>query len=252
MPESETPDDASPATLPGVFPETRWTMVLRAAAEGGGTTTARHAMEDLCRAYWRPVYAVSRRSGLSHEDAEDLTQTFFADLIATNSMNRVSPEAGRLRWFLQASLRHHLNHQRERACAAKRGGGKEPLHLDMTGAEQYYHLIPADHLTPETLYDRHWMLALIDCAMTTLASEQARRGRGEFFATVRPAITAEGAAISYAEIARLHQLSEAAVKMAVMRLRERLRQIMRTEIAETVASPQDVDDEIRHLFAAFG
>ncbi|HWB06950.1 MAG TPA: sigma-70 family RNA polymerase sigma factor [Verrucomicrobiales bacterium] len=250
MPESETPDNAAPATLPGVFPETRWTLVLRAAAEGG-SPSSRRALEDLCRAYWRPVYAVSRRSGLSHEDAEDLTQTFFADLIATNSMNRVTPEAGRLRWFLQASLRHHLNHLREKACAAKRGGGKEPLRLDMSGAEQYYHLIPADQLTPETLYDRHWMLALMDRALATLATEQAQRGRGEFFATVRPAITAEGANISYAEIGRLHQLSEAAVKMAVMRLRERLREIMRTEISETVASPQDVDDEIRHLFAAF-
>ncbi|HEX2750540.1 MAG TPA: sigma-70 family RNA polymerase sigma factor [Verrucomicrobiales bacterium] len=250
MQEPETPEDASRATLPGVFPETRWTLVLRAAAEGSGTLS-RRAMEDLCRAYWRPVYAVSRRSGLSHEDAEDMTQTFFADLIATNSMNRVTPEAGRLRWFLQASLRHHLNHHREKICAAKRGGGREPLRLDMTGAEQFYHLIPADHLTPETLYDRHWMLALMDRALTTLAAEQARRGRGEFFAAIRPALTAEGAALSYAEIGRLHHLSEAAVKMAVMRLRERLREIMRAEISETVASPTDVDDEIRHLFAAF-
>ena len=249
MDEEKFPDKRRD-TLPGVFPETRWTLVMRAAAQGGSATGSR-ALEDLCRAYWRPVYAVARRSGLSHEDAEDITQSFFADLIATNSMNRVTPEAGRLRWFLQGSLRHHLNHLRERASAAKRGGGRPPLHLDMTGAEQYYGLIPADHLTPEVLYDRHWMLALMDRAMNTLASEQAQRGRREFFNSVRSVITAEGAVHSYAEIARLHHLTEAAVKMAVVRLRERLREILRTEIAETVATPQDVDDEIRHLFAAF-
>lgn len=249
--ESASPDNSSPETLRGVFPDTRWTLVLRAAEQGGSATGAQ-ALEDLCRAYWRPVYAVARRSGLSHEDAEDVTQSFFADLIATNSMNRVTPEAGRLRWFLQGSLRHQLNHLRERASAAKRGGGRPPLRIDMSGAEDYYHLIPADHLTPEVLYDRHWMLALMDRAMGTLAAEQAQRGRGGFFHTVRPAVTAEGAGLSYIEIGRLHGLSEAAVKMAVVRLRERLREIMRAEIAETVATPQDVDDEIRHLFAAFG
>ena len=248
-------DDAStlnppPETLPGVFPDTRWTLVMRAAEQGGSATAAR-ALEDLCRAYWRPVYAVARRGGLSHEDAEDVTQSFFADLIATNSMNRVTPEAGRLRWFVLASLRHQLNHLRERARAAKRGGGRPPLRLDMSGADQYYHLIPADHLTPEVVYDRHWMLALMDRALDSIAAEQAQRGRREFFDAVRPALTAEGAGLPYAEIAQRHGLTEAAVKMAVMRLRARLREAVRAEIAETVATPQDVDDEIRHLFAAF-
>ena len=238
-------------TLPGVFPDTRWTMVLRAAGEGG-SHDSRRAMEDLCCAYWRPVYVASRRHGLSHEDAEDLTQTFFADLVATNSIHRVSPDAGRLRWFLQASLRHHLSHWRDRAMAAKRGGGREPLRLDMSGAENYYHLIPADKLTPEVLYDRHWMLALMDRAMATLSDEQSSRGRSAFFASVRPALTAEGTGSCYAAIAAEHGLTEAAVKMAVVRLRTRLREIIRAEIGETVATPEEVDDEIRHLFAAFG
>ena len=249
MPDPPLPDN-SRDTVPGVFPDTRWTMVLR-AAERGGTPTSARALEELCRAYWRPVYAVARRSGLSHEDAEDVTQSFFADLIATNSMNRVSPEAGRLRWFLQAALRHQMNHLREKARAAKRGGGRQTLPLDMSGAEQFYDLIPADHLTPDVLYDRHWMLALMDRAMHVLAGEQSQRGRGAFFNSVRGAITAEGAGLPYAEIARLHNMSEAAVKMAIMRLRERLREFLRAEIAETVAAPRDVDDEIRHLFAAF-
>lgn len=250
MEHETSASNPSPETLPGVFPDTRWTLVLRAAEQGGSPTAAR-ALEDLCRAYWRPVYAVARRGGLSHEDAEDVTQSFFADLIATNSMNRVTRDAGRLRWFLLGSLRHQLNHLRERAAAAKRGGGRPALRLDMSGADQYYHLIPADHLTPEVLYDRHWMLALMDRALGSLAAEQAQRGRGEFFHAVRPALTAEGTTVSYAEIGQLHGLTEAAVKMAVMRLRARLRETLRTEIAETVATAQDVDDEIRHLFAAF-
>ena len=249
MPDDPMPDQ-SRYTLPGVFPDTRWTMVLRAAGQGGSPTGAR-ALEDLCRAYWRPVYAVARRSGLSHEDAEDVTQSFFAELIASNSMNRVSPGDGRLRWFLQAALRHQMNHLREKAMAAKRGGGRQPLRLDMSGAERFYDLIPADQLSPDVLYDRHWMLALMDRAMYQLAGEQTQRGRGEFFNSVRGAITTEGTGVPYAEIARLHSLTEAAVKMAVSRLRDRLREILRAEIAETVATPQDVDDEIRHLFAAF-
>jgi RNA polymerase sigma factor (sigma-70 family) len=249
--ENDRSPNAQPDTLPGVFPETRWTLVLRASEQGGSPTAAR-ALEDLCRAYWRPVYAVARRSGLSHEDAEDVTQSFFADLVATNSMNRVTRDAGRLRWFLLGSLRHQLSHLRERARTRKRGGGNPPLRLDMSGADQYYHLIPADRLTPEVLYDRHWMLALMDRALECLGAEQAQRGRGELFHALRPAVTAEGADLSYAEIARTHGLTEAAIKMAVMRLRARLRETLRTEIAETVAAPQDVDDEIRHLFAAFG
>jgi RNA polymerase sigma factor (sigma-70 family) len=237
-----------PRSLPGVFPDTRWSLVLR-AADQGGDTHSRRALEDLCRAYWRPVYAVSRRHGLSHEDAEDLTQSFFASLISSDSMLRANPERGRLRSFLQAALRNHLSHWRERAMAAKRGGGREPLHLDMSGAGDYYNLIPADHLTPEVLYDRHWMLALMDRAMERLADEQSLRGRGALFTSLKPALTAEGS--NYAGIAARHGTTEAAVKMSVMRLRERLRELIRAEIAETVASPEEVEDEIRHLFATF-
>jgi RNA polymerase sigma factor (sigma-70 family) len=236
-------------TLPGVFPETRWTLVLRAAGQGDAASA--RALEDLCRAYWRPVYAVARRSGLSHEDAEDVTQAFFAEIVARNTMNRVSPEAGRLRWFLLAMLRNQLSHLRTRANALKRGGGRPALRLDMSGAADYYDLIPADTVSPDVLYDRHWMLALMDRALVTLAGEQSLRGRSAFFNDVRPALTDESTLGSYGEIGHRHGISEAAVKMAVLRLRERLRELLRSEIAETVAAPSDVDDEIRHLFAAF-
>jgi RNA polymerase sigma-70 factor (ECF subfamily) len=180
-----------------------------------------------------------------------VTQAFFAELIAKNTMNRVSPEAGRLRWFLLAMLRNQLSHLRTKACALKRGGGRPAICLDMSGAADYYGLIPADTVSPDVLYDRHWMLALMDRALYTLAGEQSQRGRSAFFSDVRPALTAENTPASYEEIGRRHGISEAAVKMAVMRLRERLRELLRAEIAETVATPNDVDDEIRHLFAAF-
>ncbi len=234
----------------GVFPDTRWTLVLRASAPGCADES-RRALEELCRAYWRPVYAVTRREGLSHEDAEDMTQTFFADLVATSSLERVSPERGRLRWFIQASLRHHLSHWRGRATAAKRGGGRAPLRLDLFGAGDFYQLIPADQLTPEVLYDRHWTLALMDRAMSRLAAEQASRGHGDLFTSLRSAVTAEGSERPYAEFAARHGLSEAAVKMTVSRLRGRLRDIIRAEVRETVSSPEEVDDEIRILFSAF-
>lgn len=243
------PDEPEP-NLPGVFPDTRWTLVLR-AAEAGRSCEGRRALEDLCRTYWRPIYVVSRRHGLSHEDAEDLTQTFFADLITTNSVDRVSSDAGRLRWFLLRSLSHHLSHWRQRATAAKRGGGRHPLHLDMLGAAEFYHLIPADHLTPEVLYDRHWMLALVDRALHRLAGEQALKGHSALFASVEPALTGDGADGSYAEIASRHGITAAAVKMTVLRLRERFRELIRCEVAETVETLEAVEDEIRHLFAAF-
>ena len=234
---------------PEVFPETRWTLVLRAAGQGA---TGAGALADLCRDYWRPIYAVARGSGLSREDAEDVTQNFFADLISTNSLDRVSPEAGRLRWFLLTTLRRQMNHLRARACAAKRGGGVAPLPLlDMAGAEDYYGLIPADHVSPDVLYDRHWTLALMDRAMSILADEQAGRGRRDFFSLVRPTLTGEGADLRYADIAVRHSMTEAAVKTSVVRLRQRLREILRAEIAGTVTAPADVDDEIRHLFASF-
>jgi RNA polymerase sigma-70 factor (ECF subfamily) len=237
-----------PNSLPSVFPETRWSLVLR-AADKGSDVLSRRALDDLCRAYWRPVYAAYRSHGLFHEDAEDLTQTFFASLISSDSILRTSPERGRLRSFLQAALKHHLSHWRDHATAAKRGAGRQPLHLDMTGAGDYYALIPIDNLTPEVLYDRHWMLALMDRAMQKLSEEQTLRGRAALFNALKPALTAEGA--GYAEIATRHGTSEAAIKMTVLRLRERLRSLIREGIAETVSSPEDVDDEIRHLFAMF-
>jgi RNA polymerase sigma factor (sigma-70 family) len=237
-------------TLPGLFPETRWTLVLRAADQGNDTAAAR-ALEDLCRAYWRPVYAVARGSGLSHEDAEDATQAFFADIVARNSIHRLSPAAGRLRSWLQAALRHQLSHLRARTNAQKRGGGIPPLRIDMSGAENFYDLIPADTLSPDVLYDRHWMLALMDRALARLSDEQSQRGRSALFADLRPTLTSGGTSLSYEAIAARHGLTEAAVKMTVSRLREKLRDQLRAEIAETVATPAEVDDEIRHLFAAF-
>lgn len=251
MPESADIDAStrgSRAAAPGVFPDTRWTLVLRAAHESRHETD-QPALSDFCRAYWRPVYAVARADGLRHEDAQDVTQIFFSSLTTARSLSGVSPENGRLRSFLLASFRRHLSHWRSRATALKRGGA-DPRRLDMTGADDFYRLIPPDRLSPEVLYDRHWMLAVIDLAVSRLVATEKERGKAPLLNDLMPALTGGGGP-PYAEIAARHRLTEAAVKMTVSRYRSRLRDLVRTEIARTVVSDDEIDDEIRHLFASY-
>lgn len=251
----ERPDDPAPSPAgktgasAGVFPETRWTLVLQAARDSS-KAVERVALSDFCRAYWRPVYAVGRAQGLGHEDAQDVTQIFFSSLTTSGSLSRVRPENGRLRSFLLASFRHHLGHWRTRAAALKRGGA-DARRLDMTGADDFHRLIPPDRLSPDVLYDRHWMLAVIDLAVSRLAAMENERGKGRLLADLMPALTGSGTDLPYAGIAARHCLTEAAVKMTVTRYRSRLRDLVRTEIARTVATDDEIDDEIRHLFACY-
>jgi RNA polymerase sigma-70 factor (ECF subfamily) len=223
------------------FAATRWTVVLAAGQQT--SQESRRALEELCRIYWYPLYAYVRRSGYDALTAEDLTQEFFARLLAKKSLADVEREKGKFRSFLLASLKHFLANEWDRARAQKRGGGQTFISLD---AETRYRQEPMDELSADKLLDRQWALALLEQVLARLEAEEFAG-----FEHLKVYLTAGKEAIPYAEAAARLGTTEGAVKVAVHRLRKRYRALLREEIAHTVASPAEVDEEIRHLFAAF-
>jgi RNA polymerase sigma-70 factor (ECF subfamily) len=235
-----------PAARP--FATTRWSLV--AAAGQGQSPEAQQALASLCQIYWYPLYAYARRRLPSAHDAQDLTQSFFAELLEKGYLQAADPRRGKFRSFLLTAFKHFLSRQRERANAQKRGGGRLPLSLDFQAGERRYHLEPVDHATPETVYERRWALALLEQALARLRQETADAGKERLFESLKGALAGEGPHESYARIAEGLGLSEQAVKVAVHRLRRRYQELLRDEIAQTVASPEEIDDELRDLFAA--
>jgi RNA polymerase sigma factor (sigma-70 family) len=233
----------------GRFAATRWTVVLTAGH--GPSPQAGRALEELCRTYWYPLYAYVRRRGHSPHEAEDLTQEFFARLLAKNYLADVHREKGKFRSFLLASLKHFLANEWDRARAAKRGGGQPHLSLDIQTAETRYRSEPADDLTAEKLLDRQWALAFLDRVLSRLQDEFVADGKGKQFAELKVWLTEGKGATSYAEVASRLGTTEGAAKVAVHRLRRRYRELLREEISDTVATPAEIEEEIRHLFAAF-
>jgi RNA polymerase sigma factor (sigma-70 family) len=231
-----------------VFVTTRWSVVLTAARPD--TVRAREALATLCQTYWSPLYGYVRRQGHSREDAEDLVQDFFAQFLARNSLEGLSGDKGRFRAFLLASLKHHLSNARDRARRQKRGGDISHLSLDWRDAEGRLHLDPADPRSPDRLFDREWALALLDQVLTRLGEESATGGKAEEFAQLRPFLTLDRGEIQYAQAATDLGIEEGAARVAVHRLRKRYRQLVREEIAATLASPDLVDAEMQALFAA--
>ena len=229
------------------FATTHWTLVLAAR---GDTSSARIAVARLCGMYWYPLYAFGRRMGLGPEDAEDATQGCLADLVHRNAFATVAREKGRFRSFLLAALKNHLSHQRERASAQKRGGGQRVVELDAIEAEARYALEPADELSPDRLFDRRWALAVLHQAQERLRSEYKSTGKAALFDALRPTLGGSNSGAAYSEIAAGLGLSEGAVKVAVHRLRDRYRTVLRSVVADTVAAPADVDAELRHLIQA--
>lgn len=228
------------------FAATRWTLVL---AAGGGRSSSRAAaaLAELCRAYWYPLYAYVRRRGFDAHDAEDLTQAFFLRLLEKECLADVDRRKGRFRAFLLASLKHFLSNRRDQARAKKRGGGRRVLSLDAMKAESRYRLEPADLLTPERLFERRWALAVLEQVLARLQAEQRAEGKTDLFDRLKPFLAAGRSAGGYAETARDLGMTAGAVKTAVHRLRRRYRRLLRDEIAQTVASPEQIDEEIRYL-----
>ncbi len=233
------------------FATTRWSLVAAAAGRSASPQSSR-ALATLCEGYWFPLYAFVRREGYSAHDAQDLTQEFFARLLDKNYLADADRRRGRFRSFLLASLKHFLSKQRDRARAQKRGGGRAPLSLDFASAESRYHLEPAGELTAERLYDRRWALTVLEQVLGQLRNESAAAGKLPLFDRLKQYLTARADSRPYAQVADELAMTEGAVKVAVHRLRRRYRELLKQEIAQTVTGPEELDDELRHLFAAVG
>jgi RNA polymerase sigma-70 factor (ECF subfamily) len=231
------------------FAPTRWTLVLAARApdQRVGTGPAADALAELCRIYWYPLYAYVRRCGHPTQEAEDLTQEFFARLLAKNYLADVDRRKGKFRSFLLASLKHFLANEWDRAHAQKRGGRRVIVPLD--AAETRYNLEPAHDLTPEKLFERQWVIAVLEEVMARLKQEFDIAGKAHLFQALKPFLAGDEASRTYAQLAAGLGMTEGAVKVAVHRMRRRYRELLRQEIAGTVASPEEVADEIRHLLS---
>lgn len=239
---------AAARNAPGMFPATRWSVVL-AATRGPSPESAR-AMEALCRAYWYPLYAYVRRSGQSPHDAQDLTQEFFARLLEHHWLATADRERGRLRTFLIVALKHFLHKEWRRASAQKRGGGHTPVELDTACAESQLAADATAQLDPDAAYDRQWALTLLDITIKRLEAEFASANRTGDFAALKGGLLAAHGKLDYAEVAAQLGLQPGAARVAVHRLRKRFREIYREEIAQTLAEGADLNAELRHLAAA--
>lgn len=232
------------------FATTHWTVVLNAAHSD--TRRGRDALSALCEVYWYPLYAYVRRQGHSPHDAEDLTQEFFAQLLQTESLATVSPDKGKFRTFLLVALKRFLANEWHRANSQKRGGGTFRVPLQGHTAETRYIAEPTEQLTAEKLYERRWALTLLEQVLTRLSDEFDACGKRAQFEKLKPYLMAEKGAIPHAEAATESAMTVGALKVAVHRLRRRFRELFREEVAHTVDRPEEIDEEIRHLLAAFG
>jgi len=214
------------------------------------TTRAREALARLCQTYWYPLYAYVRHRGHSPEDAQDLTQEFFARLLEKNTLGRVTRGRGKFRSFLLGTMNHFLVDEWKRASAQKRGGGQPVLSLDAHDAETRFGREPVDKVTPERLFEQNWALALLDTVYHRLRREYETSGRGHLFDTLKFSLTGDRSTMPYAELAKRLGLTENTVKVTVHRLRQRYRELLREEVAQTVASPGEVEEELRGLFRA--
>jgi RNA polymerase sigma factor (sigma-70 family) len=231
--------------MPTRFATTSWTRVL--SARETSPAEAREALEGLCRVYWYPVYAFVRRQGSDAEDARDLTQAYFAELLEKGYLNDYDPQRGRFRVFLIASVKHFLSKEREKALAWKRGGRADVVSLDAQEVDGRYRYEPVDARTPEQIFERRWALTVLERALSRLRREQEDLDHGREFARLEGFLTGEQADVSYHDVAEGLGTTEGAVKTSVHRLRRRFGQLLRSEIAETVETPGEVDDEVRHL-----
>jgi RNA polymerase sigma factor (sigma-70 family) len=243
----QEPSTSGPSDAAG-FAATRWTLVL-AAARGNVTPRAAAAMAELCRVYWYPLYAYVRRRGHETHQAEDLTQEFFLRLLAKNYLADVDREKGKFRAFLLTSFKHFLANEWDRSQAQKRGGGQVVLPISTADAEDRYRLEPWHDLTPERLFERRWALTVLDQVLSRLQNEFSAEGKQLVFDKLKQFLTGGSDQAGYASIAADLRTTEGAVKTAVHRLRRRYRQLLRDEIAQTVADPEDVDAEIEYLLS---
>jgi RNA polymerase sigma-70 factor (ECF subfamily) len=232
------------------FLTTHWSLVVEAADRGSPASAA--ALEALCRNYWLPLYHYVRRRAANLDEAHDLTQEFFARLLEKNYLAAAQPERGRFRAFLLTAFKHFLANEWEKTRAQKRSGGRPAIPLDFRTGDSHHAIEPAAGLTPDETYDREWAMTLLSAVLASLQEEFARDGKQAEFDALKGFLTGEHAAETFAAAARDLGRSEGAVKMSVQRLKGRFRERLREKIAQTVSRPDEIDAEIRDLFAAFG
>ena len=234
--------------MEGNFSTTQWTLV----AEAGDTTSpeATEALGELFSTYWYPLYAYVRRTGKAAEEAQDLVQTFFMDVLEKNVFRVADRERGKFRWFLLATFKHFLANQRRGANALKRGGGIAPISLDSLDAEERYRLEPTDNTPADILYDRQWALTLIRTTRAQLESEFRAAGKGSRFATLAQYLPGAEPEQDQATAAAALDTTTGALKVEIYRLKKRFADTLREEVGNTVATPEGIDQEIRHLIDA--
>jgi RNA polymerase sigma-70 factor (ECF subfamily) len=231
----------------GWFVTTDWSVVLD--AKGNDSTRANDALEKLCKIYWRPLYTFIRRNGYAPADAQDLTQEFFSRLLSKEYLRHLQDQRGKFRSFLLTFVKHFLSDERAKASAQKRGGGQAVLSLDDTSTEDQYVAEAADHLSPDQIFERSWAQTVLNQALRRLSEEYAASGKSILFEKLKDVQPGQHGPLSYAQLGAEIDMTEAAIKSALHRLRRRHREILREEIANTVTRPEDVDDEIRYLIA---
>ena len=230
------------------FATTHWSVVL--AAGSPESSHYQEALETLCQAYWFPIYAYLRRQGFGAHDAEDQTQGFFTHMIEKHDLCRADPNRGRFRSFLLSMLKHFAADQWDWSQAQKRGGGKKVFSFDFADAEARYKLEPSRQLSPDRLFEKSWALTVLDRTMARLKAETIGSNRQKLFEQLKAHLAGQTHTIPYRDLAAKLDMTEGSVKVAVHRLRKRYRELLWEQIAQTVSSPEEVESEIRALFAA--
>jgi RNA polymerase sigma factor (sigma-70 family) len=228
------------------FTTTHWSVVLEAQSE---SPVAQEALEKLCRIYWRPIYNFVQRQDIGREEAEDITQAFFADLLEHRSLTAVRKEKGRFRSYLLGALKYFLADEHRRAMAIKRGKGQRLIPFEELGADERTEMEPADPVTAEQIYERRWASILLERVLNLLKNEYGAAGNTALFNSLKQLLPDEPGAPSQASVAAQLGMTENAVRQAFHRFRQRYQSLLREEIAHTVATPGDVADELRHLIA---
>lgn len=245
----QTPNSSEPVVR-AHFQTTLWTVVLNAGRSD--SSQARSALAQLCQAYWYPLYAFVRRQGYQAHDAQDLTQAFFSRMLEKHALGQVDREKGKFRSFLLASLKNFLANEWDKAQTQRRGGGQEVISLDHDAAESRYGLEPSHDWSADRIFERRWALTLLDQVLARLRDEYRAEGKSDLFDQLKASLTGEAGSAPYAATAERLGMTEGAIKVAAHRLRHRYRELVRAEIAQTVAETDDVDDELRHLLTVLG
>ncbi|HXO94729.1 MAG TPA: sigma-70 family RNA polymerase sigma factor, partial [Candidatus Acidoferrum sp.] len=251
---SPAPDEVTSTTVTGAsghhggaaFTTTHWSVVLEAQGE---SPAAQEALEKLCRTYWRPIFAFLRRQGLSSAEAEDITQGFFAQLLERKSFDAVRKEKGRLRSYLLGALKYFVTDEQRRAMAIKRGKGQRIIPFEELRADERIDIEAADPVTADMIYERRWALTVLERVLSRLKDEYRVAGNAALFDSLKQLLPDEPGSPSQAEIAARLGMTENAVRQAFYRFRQRYQSLLREEIAHTVATPGDIEDELRHLIA---